>query len=124
MDKDLGQAIAERVKFDDSAKAPRVRVEINRIAIDGDTILSDSGEFNQLEGTVRVYKGLSADNASPEVASSNDEAVRSFPFRLKAETAEGEAPEGWVLVAPSKDDFYTVLVNAYADGVVERLEAE
>jgi hypothetical protein len=102
----------------------RVRVEINRIAIDGDTILPDSGEFNQLEGTVRVYEGLNAGNANPEVGLSNDEAVQSFPFRLKAETADGEAPEGWILVSPSKDDFYSVLVNAYADGVLDRIKVK
>lgn len=124
LDKDLSQAIAQRVEFDDSSEAPRVRVEINRIAIDGDTILPDTGEFNQLEGTVQVYEGLNAGNANSEVGLSNDEAVQSFPFRLTAETAEGEAPEGWILIPPSKDDFYSALVNAYADGVLERIKAK
>lgn len=122
LEQDLGQAIAEKVQFDDTAKAPSIHVEINKVAVDGDTILPDSGEFNQLEGTVKVFEGLNADATSSEVANSSGAIKGSFPLRLSAQTAEGTPPEGWTLVPPSKDDFYNAMVEAFADEIVDRIE--
>lgn len=120
LDRDLGKAIAERVQIDDEADAPRLRVEINKVAIDGDTFLPDSGEFNELEGTVVVFADSSTDGADKD--GDEEEATGSYALRLSARSAGGEAPEGWVYMPPSKEDFYTAMVDAYAEEVVERLD--
>lgn len=39
-----------------------------------------------------------------------------------AVSEEGDAPEGWVIVAPTQDDFYKALVDSYATAIVERIE--
>ena len=41
---------------------------------------------------------------------------------MTAVTGDAPAPEGWVTIEPSQDDFYAALVDAYATTVVERLD--
>lgn len=116
LEKDLSAAFSERADIDPASEAPRIRVEINKISVDGDTLLSDSGDFNRMEGTVVVYESLNASGMS-------DERLNSFPVRLGAKTAETPLEEGWtVYIAPSKGEFYDVMVDTYAETVLDRVE--
>ncbi|MFU1478684.1 hypothetical protein ACM25N_13660 [Roseovarius sp. C7] len=120
LDDDLGKAIASHLEFDD-ASAPRVEVQLTKVAIDGDTVLPDSGEFNHLEGIIAVHSGLELDNTTE--GRSEPEVLQSFPLTVVAMTGEGmDLPEGWYLVPPSQEDFYDAMVAAYAEKVVERLD--
>ncbi len=120
---DMNKAIASKVTVDDGAVAPRISVEINKVAIDGDTVLPDSGEFNQIEGTVTTHAGLNEkSSSSSEAADGPDEVIGSYPLHMTAVSGDQEAPEGWIVVAPSQDDFYSALIDAYATSIVERIE--
>ncbi|SEK87178.1 hypothetical protein SAMN05443999_102441 [Roseovarius azorensis] len=121
---DITKAIASQVTVDDTAKAPQISVEINKVAINGNTVLPESGEFNQLEGTVTTYTGPNEDTAANSEASTPDDVIGSYVLRMSAVTGETDAPEGWIIVPPSQDDFYNALVNAYATAIVERIEEE
>ncbi|MGR3548382.1 MAG: hypothetical protein ACU0CB_15655 [Roseovarius sp.] len=123
LEADLATAIASKVTLDDAADAPRIVVEINKVAIDGDTILPDTGEFNQLEGTVSTFEGLNdAVAVSADRLEDPDEQIGSYALQMTAVAGETPAPEGWVTITPSQDDFYAALVDAYATTVVERLD--
>ncbi|MEB8386759.1 hypothetical protein OO012_05915 [Rhodobacteraceae bacterium KMM 6894] len=123
LEDDLEQAIAGQVDLDDGADAPRITVEINKIAIDGDTVLPDSGEFNQMEGTVTTRAGLNQIvTSSAEAAATPDAVIGSYPLQMTAVTGDKTAPEGWIVIAPSQDDFYNALLGAYAMSVVERID--
>lgn len=122
LDDDLGKAIADKLNFDD-ATAPRLEVQLTKVAIDGDTVLPDSGEFNHLEGIIAVHSGLDSGNTTEGKA--DPEVLQSFPLTVVAKTGEGmELPEGWYLIPPSQEDFYQAMVAAYAEKVVERLDFE
>ena len=121
LDEDLATAIASKLTIDDKADAPRISVEINKVAIDGDTVLPDSGEFNQIEGTVTTHKGIN-DTVSATSDEAQDGLSGSYALRMTAVTAETEVPDGWVTVAPSQEDFYNALIDAYATTIVERIE--
>ncbi|WP_306115549.1 MULTISPECIES: hypothetical protein [unclassified Roseovarius] len=121
LEKDLAAALTERAAVDPVSEAPRIRVEINKISVDGDTLLADSGEFNRMEGTVVIYESLNSDGST--VKTTGDERLNSFPVRLSAQTADTPIEEGWTMyVPPSKDKFYSVMVDTYADTVLERVE--
>ncbi|WP_299845908.1 hypothetical protein [uncultured Roseovarius sp.] len=121
LDKDLEAALSQHAMIEPISEAPRIRVEINKVAVDGDTILPDSGEFNQLEGTIAVYESLNADGANVK-QTADDAPISSFPLRLTAQTADTANEEGWtVFIPPSKDDFYNALVNAYAERTLEKV---
>ncbi|MCZ0812651.1 hypothetical protein N5A93_10455 [Roseovarius sp. EGI FJ00037] len=117
---DLGKAIAAHVNIDDQAEAPRIVVEINKVAIDGEPVLPDSGAFNQIEGTIAMHPASKAGSNTETDAELPQ--MGSYALKVSAKAAEGEAPEGWVIIPPSEDDFYNVLINAYAMEVVERIE--
>lgn len=117
---DLGKAIASHVNIDEQAEAPRMVVEINKVAIDGEPVLPDSGEFNQIEGTVAMHPSRKAGSNTETDAELPP--MGSYALTVSAKAAEGEAPEGWVVIPPSEGDFYNVLINAYAMEVVERIE--
>lgn len=121
LEEDIATAIASKVTVDDRADAPRITVEINKVAIDGDTVLPDSGEFNQLEGTVTTHEGLN-NAGSVSKGQTRDALIGSYPLRMSAVSGERDMPRGWVSVAPSQEDFYKALVDAYATAVVERIE--
>jgi len=121
LDEDLATAIASKLTVDDKADAPRISVEINKVAIDGDTVLPDSGEFNQLEGTVTTHQGINSAVSSSETGTA-DGMSGSYALRMTATSAEREVPDDWVIVAPSQENFYNALVDAYATNIVERIE--
>lgn len=121
LDEDLATAISSKLNIDDKVDAPRISVEINKVSVDGDTVLPDSGEFNTLEGTVTTHEGGNDPEATNK-ADDPDSQIGSYALRMTATSAEREMPDGWVTVAPSQDDFYTALVDAYATTIVERIE--
>lgn len=121
LDEDLASAIASMVNVDDGAEAPRIVVEINKVAIDGDTVLPDSGEFNQLEGTVTTREWGDDTTTSSHGESIADQSG-SYPLLLTAVSANREVPDDWILIPPSQDDFYNALINAYATEIVERVK--
>lgn len=121
---DLQQAIVERVELSGQDEDPRVEVEITKISVDGDTILPDSGEFNQLEGIVKIYDGDDAVTVQGKNALDADDPVSTSPLRLSAVPPSGEAPEGYVMVPPSQDDFYNAMVEAFARLVVEDIDQQ
>ncbi|MGX0978252.1 hypothetical protein ACSSVY_003992 [Roseovarius sp. MBR-51] len=123
LEADLATAIASKVTVEDSADAPRVVVEINKVAIDGSTLLPDTGEFNQLEGTISTFEGINdAVSVSADSLENPDEQIGSYALQMSAVSGDAPAPEGWVTIEPSQDDFYNALVDAYAATVVERLD--
>ena len=107
---DIRQAIAERVTTSDDDSNPEIRVDIRRISLQGNAMLPDSAEFNELEGVVSI------NDQSGEIAGS------SFPVAIAAHSDEATLPEGWISVAPSSDDFYNAMVTAFADAVATRVE--
>ncbi|MDM8164457.1 hypothetical protein [Roseovarius sp.] len=123
LEADLGRAIASVVTVDETAPAPAIRVEINKIAISGSPILPDTGEFNEMEGTVAVFRGLEEDvtSGSQEDATPN-EIERSFPIKVSAVTGEAIVPEGYIAIPPSDGDFYAAMIGGFALETVERLD--
>ena len=123
LEADLGRAIASLVEVDETAEAPAIRVEINKIAISGNTVLPDTGEFNEMEGTIAVFRGLEEDvtSGSPEDATPN-EIERSFPIKVSAVTGEMIVPEDYIAVPPSNEDFYAAMVGGFPLETVERLD--
>lgn len=108
---DIKLAIADRVETSDDASDPMIRVDIRKVALDGDTIIPDSAEFNELEGVVSI---------SSENGTLGDQ---TFPINIVAMTDPSVAPEGYFVIAPSTDDFYNAMVFAFADNVAEKLES-
>lgn len=121
LEEDITTAIASKLTVDDAADAPRISVEINKVAIDGSTVLPDSGEFNQLEGTITTHSGINSVDALAKGAAA-DKLIGSYPLQMTAVTGTTSVPEGWVTVEPSQEDFYNALINAYATAIVERIE--
>lgn len=121
LDLDLEQAIASKLNVNERLDVPGISVEINKVTIDGDTVLPDSGEFNQLEGVVTTNESRNKGSAGTHTENW-EEKIGSYSLRLTANSAEREIPDGWVGVAASQDDFYTSLIDGYADAVVERIE--
>jgi hypothetical protein len=121
LETDLSQRIAEKISIDDTSEAPRMRVEINKIAINGETLLPDTGEFNQLEGTVTLMESLN-ETSSTKVDGTTGTALQSFPLVLNAVSANTAVPEGVILIPPSKDDFYAALVDAYATEAIKQIK--
>ena len=124
LEADLQRAIVDRVELSGAAEDPRIEVEISKISVDGDTFLPDSGEFNELEGVVKFYEGDSAVSVQGKATSDQNLPDSSYPLRLSARSPEGNPPEGWVMVPPSQDDFYNVMVEAFADEIVEDIEQQ
>ncbi len=121
LDEDLATAIASKLTIDDKADAPRISVEINNVAINGNPVLTDSGEFNQLEGTVTTYAGTNSPAAVAK-GSIRDAQIGSYALRMQAVSGEPQVPDDWVTVAPSQEDFYNALIDAYATRIVEGIE--
>jgi len=121
LEQDITTAISSQVTVDDGADAPRISVEINKVAIDGDTVLPDSGEFNQLEGTITTYEGNN-NVLSVSQGQARDALIGSYALRVSAVSGDRVMPKGWVTVAPSQEAFYNALIKAYATEIVERIE--
>lgn len=106
---DLEREILERVATVNDPAGPTITVKIKRVSLDGDTILPDSAEFNELEGF------LSYQNGSREVVET---------IKLSAHTDERAVPEGFIAIPPSQEDFYDAMLTAFADKVVELVPEE
>ncbi|MCV3270985.1 hypothetical protein [Roseobacter sinensis] len=107
---DLERALIERIDaLSNDPSDPTLTVKIKRVSLDGDTILPDSAEFNELEGFVSFEGG------SRQVVET---------IRLSAHTDESAVPAGYVAIPPSQDDFYDAMLTAFADRVVEMLPEE
>ncbi len=122
IERDLQAAIAQRVELSGMEEDPRIEVEISKISVDGDTFLPDSGEFNQLEGIVKIYEGADAVTVQGRNSLDEDAPISTYPLRLSAVPPSSEAPEGYVMVPPSQDDFYNAMVQAFARLVVEDID--
>lgn len=119
LEADVGKAIAEKIELTADMEDPRVDVKIKKVAVDGDTVLPDSMEFNQLEGFVAVYDGKNAvDKGEAETVGP----IATKDIRLIAKTPEVDFPEEWIVIPPSQTDFYDALVTAFADHAVEFIE--
>ena len=119
LSEDIGEAIASELTIDDQSGEPRIVVAINKVAINGETTLPDTGEFNQLEGTVTMFPAKGAANTETGDSSS---ASGSYALKVSATSGEVDVPENWIVIPPSQGDFYEALTNAYAMEVVERIE--
>lgn len=106
---DIQAAIAERVPTSSDGADPRIKVDIRKLSLNGNTMLNDAGEFNELEGVVSIEE--------QNTSTGN----RSFPVSISALAADTPAPEGTYVIEPSTDDFYTVMIAAFADRVAEEL---
>ncbi|WP_371224633.1 hypothetical protein [Roseovarius sp. 2305UL8-3] len=121
LEADIAQEISEKVAIDDLSDAPSIRVEINKVAVNGETILADDGEFNQLEGTVVVMESLNA-GTNAKADSEPGRILQSFAVGVSATTPDIVLPEGWVLLPATKDDFYNAMVEGYVDTALEQIE--
>lgn len=106
---DLQAAIAERVPTSTDAGDPRIDVDVRKISLNGDMMLNDAGEFNEIEGVVSI--------TDPSTSSGN----RSFPVSIAALAADTPVPEGTYVIEPSTEDFYNVMIAAFADRVAVEL---
>ena len=121
LSEDIGEAIASQLTIDDQSGEPR-RSEERRVGKEckhGETTLPDTGEFNQLEGTITTFPAKGAANTETGDSSS---ATGSYALKVSATSGEVDVPENWIVIPPSQDDFYEALTNAYAMEVVERIE--
>jgi hypothetical protein len=105
---DLMTAISSRVPGSDDAADPTIRIDIRKISLNGNPMLTGSNEFNEIEGVVAISgKGGNTPGYS-------------FPVNISAYAADIAVPEGYVAVAPSQDDFYVSMINAFADVVAQQ----
>ncbi len=118
---DLSAAIAERSNLTGDSSDPSVRIEVTEVAVNGATMLPDTGEFNELFGIVIGMPGESA----LEDGQNNrgvDEPFLESPILLHAKEGTAIAGEGVIMVPPSQDDFYNAMVATFADIVVQKVE--
>ncbi|NNE54256.1 MAG: hypothetical protein HKN30_17855 [Sulfitobacter sp.] len=105
---DIQLALARLIPLSDNAADPTVRVDIRKIALNGDTMLPDSTEFNELEGVVSFQ-------------TNTGEGGQSFPVNITAVMDETQVPEGYDVVPPSLDDFYRAMVDGFALKIAQRI---
>lgn len=106
---DIKLAIAELVSHSDDAADPIIRIDIRKVALDGDTMMTAGAAFNQLEGVVSVE-------------SENGVGGGTFPLNITALTDETVVPTGYIAIPPSTEDFYDAMVVGFALNVAERVE--
>ena len=107
---DLRTAIAARVPMSDDGGDPRISVDIRRISLNGNTMIPETGEFNEIQGVVSIS---SQDRSIGDV---------SFQVNVAALPADVSAPEGFILIPPSTGEYYSVMINGFADRVAVELE--
>ncbi|MDC0737253.1 hypothetical protein N6L24_03100 [Cognatishimia sp. SS12] len=122
LEKDLSIALANRLKLEDVPNGDRLVVTISDINLNGNPTLPQTGEFNQLEGAVVLYDYGDETRDADDNGSTTIIAERSFPLRLSAVAGDVIAPADTIVIPPSKDDFYTALVNGFADATVDNLD--
>ena len=105
---DVQRLIAERLDLTGDAGDPMIDVEIKGVMLDGDSVLPDSAEFNELRATINYTDDNNEINAE------------AYPVWIKAST--GETPmDGVVYLAPGQDDFYVAMISTLADTVVDNI---
>ncbi len=108
IEEDVMRMIAERIEITGNTGEPKIKVDIKSVMLDGDSILPDSAEFNEMVGTI---------NYTDNNGEINNE---TFPFNIKAMTAE--VPEdGVTYVAPGRDDFYEAMLEVLVAKVVDNI---
>jgi hypothetical protein len=107
---DLEQAIASRVKTGSDAGLPTIKIDVRQISLNGNPMLTSIEGFNEISGVVAI----SDDN--------NSIGAQSFAVNVAAYPAEQVIPEGYVVVAPSEEDFYNAMILGFADVVVQQVE--
>lgn len=107
---DLQAAVRTRIVGSADAGDPTIRIDIRKISLDGDTMLPDNKEFNEIEGVVAITD----DNG--EIG------AQSFAVKVAAYPAEQIVPEGYIAVAPSEADFYAAMINGFADVVAQQVD--
>lgn len=105
---DIELALSKLVPLSDNAADPTIRIDIRKIALNGDTMLPSSTEFNELEGVVSFQ-------------TNTGEGGQSFPVNITAVMDEAAVPVGYDAVPPSLDDFYMAMVDGFAMKVAQRL---
>ncbi len=106
---DVRLAIAALIPQSDNAADPIIRVDIRKVALDGDTIMPDSAEFNQLQGIVAIETRSGSGG-------------QTFPVNITAMTDTDAVPAGFIAIPPSNDDFYSAMVDGFAINVAEGVE--
>lgn len=105
---DVQRLIAERLSLTGDAGDPMIDVEIKGVLLDGDSVLPDSAEFNELRATINYTDDNGEINAE------------AYPVWIKASTAETPM-DGVIYLAPGQDDFYIAMISTLADTVVENI---
>ena len=104
---DILEKITEEMPLTTDNKGYVVNVEIQNMTLNGDKVLPASKEFNQLEGVMSI------------VGEGTNAGAQSYPIRVVAQSADVAAPEGFIAVTPSDNDFYTALITGFAKAVAE-----
>jgi hypothetical protein len=105
---DLQTAIASRIQTSDDAADPTISIDVRKIALNGNPMLTDDNAFNQMEGVVSITD------------TNNDVGAQSFAVNVSASTPDQVIPEGYVAIAPSEGDFYAAMIDGFADVVAEQ----
>ncbi|ASM72529.1 MULTISPECIES: hypothetical protein [Roseobacteraceae] len=108
IEEDVTRMIAERIDLTGDAGDPQIKVEIKGVLLDGDSVLPDSAEFNELVATINYTDDNGEINAE------------TYPVFIKAMTAD-TPQDGVIYVAPGRDDFYQAMILALVDNVVENI---
>lgn len=121
IEKDLNEALMKHVEYKDEPFGDRLVVKISDVSLNGNPMLPQTGEFNRLEGAVVLY-----DYAEPSRnGDENDttiKAIHSFPLSISAVAGDTAVPAATIVIPPSKDDFYTALVEGFALAAVDNLK--
>ena len=105
---DLKRFIVAELPVSDDPNGYTVQVDVQSVTLNGDTMLPDSREFNQIEGVMSV---LAPDtNANTE----------SYPIRVYARSADHAVPAGYAVIEPSSDDFYQAMIDGFATEVADK----
>ena len=98
---DIENAVRARVDLadEDDVRPLSMDITVTALRLNDNPVLTDTGEFNILEGFVTVY-----DDRNPEVK-------KIEPIILEAMEAEVPYPA----YSPDNRDFYTAMVYAFAD---------
>lgn len=87
-----------------------VTVQLKEISLSGSKLLSDSGEFNRIDGWVyfRPEEGGAAENQ----------------HNIIIDAKTGDVPTGAIaVIVPGKPEFYNAMLVGFADATLNRLEA-
>lgn len=107
---DLNTAVSERITASDDDSDPTIRIDVRKVSLNGNPMLTGSNEFNEIEGVVDITDD------------SNTIGSQSFAVNVAAYAADITVPEGYVTVAPSEEDFYDAMISGFADVVAAQVE--